>query len=431
MSSLDPRTSRRAFLRSAGATLALPWLESIAPKPSSPPVRMLFLFQPNGVLPAAWTPAEVGPDWTPSPTLEPLADFRARTLVLSGLRNANSLAGEGHYVKTTALLSGAPVHKTGGRDLRVGTTIDQHAARLCGHRTRVPALTLGLEGVRHAVDMGYSTVYGAHVSWRTPTRPATKETSPRRAFERLFRATRPLPQGGSVLDLVLREAEDLRRRASGADRDKLEEYTESVRALERRLDRVEPVEAAAIPAGATVASRAEDPAAFPERAEAMLEVMALALASDTTRIASLMFGNAVSSRNFSFLDGVSGGFHPLSHHENKEEAMAQYQLINRWHVERLAGLLRRLEARTEGEGTLLDRTLVFYGSGLRDGNRHDPNDLPILLVGGQGAGVASGAHLRFPKHTKLCHLYVSMLNAFGIPTERFGDAQGPLPGVLA
>jgi len=159
--------------------------------------------------------------------------------------------------------------------------------------------------------------------------------------------------------------------------------------------------------------------------------MALALASDTTRIASLMFGNAVSSRNFSFLDGVSGGFHPLSHHENKEEAMAQYQLINRWHVERLAGLLRRLEARTEGEGTLLDRTLVFYGSGLRDGNRHDPTDLPILLVGGQGAGVASGAHLRFPKHTKLCHLYVSMLNAFGIPTERFGDAQGPLPGVLA
>lgn len=418
-----PSLNRRTFLRSTSALLALPWLESFAPPLSSSPVRMIFLFQPNGVLPSAWTPADEGKDWTPSPTLAPLTEFRDRTLVLSGLRNKNSLTGEGHYVKTTALLSGAPVHKTGGRDLRVGTSIDQHAAQLRGHETRVPALTLGLEGVRHAVDMGYSTVYGAHLSWRTPTRPATKETSPRRAFERLFRVTRPLPQGKSVLDLVTAEAASLRGRAGGADRDKLEEYLESVRALEKRLEHADPL--------TTVEAPEEDPQAFEERAEAMLDVIALAVASDTTRLASLMFGNAVSGRDFSFLDGVEGGFHPLSHHEDDETKMKQYQLINRWHVERLAGLLRRLDAQQEGDGTLLDRTMVFYGSGLRDGNKHDPNDLPILLAGGQGAGIAAGAHLRFPKHTKLCHLYVSMLTAFGVSAEGFGDAQGPLPGVLA
>ncbi|MFT4541743.1 MAG: hypothetical protein ACI841_005344 [Planctomycetota bacterium] len=415
--------NRRVFLRSACATLALPWLESFAPVRAAAPVRMLFLFQPNGVLPSAWTPVNEGPNWTLSPTLEPLADFRERTLVLTGLRNANSMTGEGHYVKTTALLSGAPVHKTGGRDLRVGTTIDQHAAHARGHETRIPSLVLGLEGVRHAVDMGYSTVYGAHLSWRTPTQPASKETSPRRAFDRLFRATRRLPQGGSILDLVTEEAASLRRRAGTSDRGKLDEYLESVRALERRLEHVDPV--------APTSTLDEDPQDFQDRAEAMLDIMALALATDATRIASLMFGNAVSGRNFSFLDGVDGGFHPISHHEDKPEQQRKYQLINRWHVERLAGLLRRLDERQEAGGSLLDRTLVFYGSGLRDGNRHDPNNLPILLAGGQAAGIARGAHLRFPQHTKLCHLYVSMLNAFGVPTERFGDAEGPLAGVLA
>jgi hypothetical protein len=415
--------NRRTVLRSACATLALPWMEALAFEEPVAPARMLFLFQPNGVLPAAWEPADEGVNWTPGPTLEPLADFRDRTLVLSGLCNKNSHTGDGHYVKTTALLSGAPVRKTGGKDLHAGTTIDQHAARLLGHKTRVSALTLGMEGVRHAVDMGFSTVYGSHLSWRTPSQPATKETSPRRAFERLFRATRPLPQGKSVLDLVTGEAKALSGRIGGLDREKLEEYLESIRTLEQRIDRVDPIQAHVMPE--------EDPAEFEERVEAMLDVIALAVASDTTRIATLMFGNAVSNRDFTFLDGVEGGFHSHSHHQRKPAAMEQYQLINKWHVERLAGLLRRLDERKEDGQSLLDRTLVFYGSGLRDGDKHDPKDLPILLAGGQGLGVAQGAHLRFPKRTPLCQLYVSMLNAFGLPTEQFGDAQKALPGVLA
>jgi len=413
--------TRRTLLRGAGAALALPRLEAFG-RPVH--ARMVFLFMPNGVLPGAWTPAEEGPDWTPTPTLAPLAAHRARTLVLSGLRNGNSLTGEGHYVKTTALLSGAPVHKTGGRDLRVGTSVDQYAAQRVGDATRVPSLVLGLEGVRHAVDMGYSTVYGGHVSWRTPTQPATKEVDPRRVFDRLFRTTARRPGDASVLDLVAAEAASLRRRLGGADRDKLGEYLEGVRDLERRLERY------SAPAEAPVYQEPEDPALHESHAEWMLDLIALALQADATRIASLMFGNAVSNRDFSFLEGVAGGHHHYSHHENDAKKKDAYQRINRWHVERVAGLLDRLASRREGDGDLLDRTLVFFGSGLRDGNRHDPSDLPILLAGGQGLGVRGGAHLRYPKHTPLCRLYVSMLDAFGLETASFGDAEGGLDGVL-
>lgn len=417
---------RRTLLRGAGAGLALPWLEVMAPRrgPLAPlPTRLVCLFAPNGMLPSGWTPAEEGPDWAPTRTLAPLDRHRARALILSGLRNRNSLAGEGHYVKTTALLSGAPVHKTGGRDLRVGTTIDQLLARERGHETRLPSLVLGVEGVRHAVDMGYSTVYGAHISWRTPTQPATKEVDPRRVFDRLFRTSKRHPGDAAVLDLVAQETGALRKRLGGADQGKLDEYLEAVRDLERRLERFErslDVERPAFP---------EDFGPHQERARWMLDLIALAIETDATRVASLMFGNAVSNLNFSFLDGVEGGHHTLSHHENDPGRMDQYQRINRWHVEQLASLLDRLEAKTEGDGSLLDRTLVFFGSGLRDGNRHDPNDLPIVVAGGQGAGLASGAHLRFPMHTKLCHLYVSLLNAAGVPTASFGDAEGELAGV--
>lgn len=418
--------SRRALLRGTGAALGLPFLEAMLPRlgDPTPPARMVFLFMPNGVLPAAWTPTEEGPDWAPTPTLAPLTAHRARTQILTGLRNKNSMEGEGHYVKTTALLSGERVRKTGGRDLRVGTSVDQLAARATGDATRVPSLVLGLQGVRHAVDMGYSTVYGSHISWRTPTQPATKETDPQRAFDRLFRSARRHPGDDSVLDLVASETARLRRRLGGADRDKLGEYLEAVRELERRHERF----------GENLPERdleqPADPAQHEARAEWMLDLIALAIEADATRIASLMFGNAVGGTSFSFLEGVEGGHHHLSHHEKDPAKMDQYQRINRWHVERMAGLLDRLAGRRELDGDLLDRTLVFFGSGLRDGNKHDPNNLPILLAGGQALGVASGAHRRYPKHTPLCRLYVSMLRAFGLEVDAFGDAESALPEVL-
>ena len=437
--SRSPRPSRRALLRGAGATLALPWLSSWAEAQGaavSTPLRLGFFFMPNGVLPKAWQVEGQGFDFQLSETLAPLAAHRDRLTVLSGLRNRNSLTGEGHYVKTTALLSGAPVHRTGGRDLRVGTSIDQVAAQARGHLTPLASLELSLEPVRNIVDMGYSTVYGAHVSWSAPERPVPRERSPRAVFDRLYRASSlgADPRHASILDVVRQDARSLRSRVSSEDGEKVEEYLEGVRALETRVaafsDR-DRSDRAAVAAGAR--PERDLPDAFPAYARLMLELLAQALITDTTRIASLMWGNAVSGRSFSFLDGVSGGFHPLSHHENDPAKQAQYARINRWHVEELAWLADRLASVPEGPDgeSVLDHCALLFGSGLRDGNAHSPHDLPIALVGGASGALRTGQYLASPMHTPLCHVYVDLLNAFGVPTTRFGDAEGGLPGLRA
>ncbi len=419
--------SRRTVLRGAGATLALPWLDAMTPRLASPasPVRMAFVFVPNGVLPSAWTPADEGADWAPTPTLEPIIPFKDRTLVLSGLFNRNSLSGEGHYVKTTALLTGAPVFQTGGRDLRCGISVDQLAARELGGRTALPSLELGLEPVRHQVDMGFSTVYGATVSWRSATQPASKEIRPRLAFDRLFRRARMGADERSVLDLVLEDGKRLRNRLGAGDRSRLDEHLDGIRALERRVDAFTAEGQArrdAVLAGVEPPPERVD-GGFTEHVDLMFDVIALAFRADATRIVTLMLGNAVSGRDFSFLEGVSGGHHHFSHHEDKDEKKTPYQLINRWHVQKFAELCARLDAVPEGDGTLLDQSMLFYGSGLRDGNRHDPHDLPILVTGRGGGRLRTGAHVRYPRDTKLCGLYLAMLEAFGCGQQRFGDAE--------
>ncbi|MCA9321632.1 MAG: DUF1552 domain-containing protein, partial [Planctomycetes bacterium] len=350
--------------------------------------------------------------------LQPLAAHRKRLLSISGLYHRNSLAGEGHYVKTTALLSGAEVHRTGGRDIRCGQTIDQLIAQRHGRATPLPSLELSTEPIRAVVDMGYSTVYGGHISWRSPTQPATREVDPRRAFDRLFRANR-IGAGDldrSVLDLVRSEAGSLARRLSRRDRGKLSEYLDSVRELERHL---EAFDDRTPPASVPEAFEFAHPQDHEARVDFLLDLMVTAFRTDTTRVASLMFGNAVSGRNFSFLDGVKGGHHELSHHENKAEKQQQYGLIVRWHVERFARFLDRLAALEEEDQTLADRTCALFASGIRDGNSHDPHDLPILLAGG---ALSRPGKLQLPRHSPLCGLYIDLLHWFGDQDERFGDA---------
>lgn len=416
---------RRTLLRGGAAALALPWLEAMAPKReiAAPPKRYVALFCPNGMLPSAWRPEATGSEFALPPTLEPIAPVRDQVVVLGNLFNRASRAGEGHYVKTTAWLSGAPVKRTGGRDLHVGKSIDQHIAGLIGAEAPLASLVLGVEPVRNRVDMGYSTVYGANISWRTATQPAAREIEPRRAYERVVRWTgaRGATGASRALDLVLEEARTLRAKVGGADRAKLDEYLESVHSLETRLDAL----------GATVHDAIhlevpEDPGEYPERVQLMLDLLVLAIRTDATRVGTLMFGNSVSGRSFSFLDGVEGGHHGLSHHEKKEEKKAQYALINRWHVERFAWFLEALRSAPEGDGTVLDSTMVQFGSGLADGNRHDPNDLPILLGGGPFRG---GRHLRQEKLTPLCNLYASILEAMGARETAFGDSTGRLAGL--
>jgi len=419
---------RRTLLRGAGAALALPLLEAMAPPADPAPLRYVSLFAPNGMLPSAWHPEGEGHDFRWSPTLAPFAPHRDQVLVLGNLLHRASRAGEGHYVKTTAWLSGAPVRRTGGRDLRVGTSIDQVIAARHAGQTPIHSLVLGIEPVRNRVDMGYSTVYGANISWRTPTQPAPREIDPRRAFARLTRWNGAVANSAEpgALDLVLEEARGLSRRLGGADRAKLEEYLESVRELEARLGRLAAAEAAALEAPRGLERSGDHLPGFQDRVRLMLDIIFEALRTDSTRVATLMFGNSVSGQSFSFLEGVEGGHHSLSHHERKPERMDQYARINRWHAEQAAYLVGRLAAHSEGVGTLLDRTVVQFGSGIADGNRHQPDDLPLLIAGGPWRG---GRHVRQAKPTPLCNFYASLVGAIdGQPTP-FGDSQEPLRGL--
>ena len=453
----EDRPSRRTVLRGIGATLALPWLEAMLPssptlqsslcaavdsaEDARPPVRMAVLFMPNGVHPELWTPEGTGTNFELSKTLEPLAGLENELLVLTNLWNAGSRGGDGHYVKTSGFLTCTTIRKTLGHDLNSnGISMDQVAARLSSRETPLPSLELGIAPVSTGVDrnVGYTRVYGSHISWSGPERPLAKEIQPHLVYSRLFRAGQQQPDAAlrkkRLLDRVLEDAKGLHERLGRADRRRIDEYLEAVRAVEKQLERsIDPNRtpwSPRVPLDAASKPADERPESHQERVRLMLDMMALAFQGDATRVSTFMFGNSVSNENFSFLDGVKGSHHSLSHHENKKEKMEQYARINRWHVEQYAYLLRKLHAMKEGDGTVLDNSMVLFGSGLRDGNRHDPHNLPIVLGGRAGGRLATGQHLSFSKDTPLANLYVSMLDAFGSPVDRFADSTGALPGLL-
>jgi hypothetical protein len=439
--------SRRTMLRGLGATLALPWLEAMRPaqaaaaESTKPPVRMAVLYMPNGVNGDYWTPTGEGREFHLSATLAPLSDLQDQLLVLTNLWNKGSEASEGHYVKTSGFLTSTTITKTYGVDLSCnGTSMDQVAAQRVGKQTPLPSLELAMDPISSGVDnnVGYTRVYGSHISWAGPNRPLPREINPRHVYERLFRASRPQGQAAAqdklLLDRVLGDAKQLRDRLGVADRQRLDEYLEGVRSLEERLDRsVAGINRDWQPRADVAAGKLpeEDPASHEGNVRWMLDMIALAFQSDTTRISTFMFGNAVSGRNFSFLDGVRGGHHDISHHQKDADKLRMYQLINRWHIEQYTYLLRKLRDMKEGEGTVLDNAMILFGAGLRDGDSHSPHNLPLVLAGKAGGRLATGQHLVYERDSPLADLYVSMLDAFGTPVERFADGTGPLAGVLA
>lgn len=418
--------TRRTFLRGAGACLALPWLEAFAPRAAAaPPVRLAVLVMPNGVCPSAWppTPTKDG-RWTPSFALEPLAPRTADVAVCTGLANRGSFDGDGHYAKVAPLLTGATIRRTGGRDLWNGVSFDQLAAQALGDRTALPSLELGCDPIYPVEDMGYSTVYGGTIAWAAPDRPLPKEIVPQRVFDRLFRSTELArdPHRRSVLDVVAGDAARLQQRLGARDRQKLAEFLDAVRAVERRLEAV----AAHPPAEpGHVAPPPGIPGDYGVHLDLMCELLVLAFATDSTRIATFLVANEVSGRDFGFLEGCRGGFHEFSHHENKPEKLEAYRRINRWHVAKFAALLDRLAAVRDGDGTLLDHSLVVLASAMSDGNAHSPHDLPVL-VAGRGGGFPAGRLVASPPDTPLCSLWLSLLHRLGVPAERFGDATQPL-----
>ena len=434
--------SRRTILRGAGVALGLPWLEAMAATAQGkPPVRMAFLYMPNGVNVKGWWPEKTGRDFELSPTLQPLAGLRDNLTVFSNLWNANSKGGDGHYVKEAAILTCETIKKTPGADIANGTSVDQLAAQRIANQTPLPSLELGVTPVAIGVDavVGYTRVYGSHIAWANPTTPLARELNPKSVYERLFRAASG-PKGNAakmdalLLDRVQGDAKKLRAQVGHSDQIRLDEYLSVMRSLEERVERAskstqQPWQArAAMDPNAVPTVRPVDHA---EHVRLMMDMIAVAFQTDITRIATFMFGNAVSNVSFRFLDGVGIGHHDASHHQNDDDKLRQYEIISRWHVQQYAYLLQKLKDMKEGESNVLANSMVMFASALNDGNKHDPHKLPILLGGKGGGRIDAGQHLTYSVDSPMANLYVSMLDAFGTPVERFADSTGPLPGMLA
>ncbi len=451
--------SRRHMLKGLGAAISLPFLESLAPRtlhlPAQAPKRAAFLFMPNGVHPEKWTPATTGAGFNLTPILSPLQGLENDILVLTNLMNKNSDTREdGHYTKTANFLTSMRIAKTTGANINSGgVSIDQLLAKHESGKTIFPSLAYGIDRITSGLDVnvGFTRLYGSAISWKTPTQPVAKEIDPRMAFDRLFRSLipgKPVAEEpawrSSVLDLVMEDTKNLQKNLGAADQNKLAEYLESIRSIERRIedrekiaefkDHITPAMQKEL---SKMDSRIDEYVEFhkgidvTEKTRLMLDIIVLAFWSDATRFATFMFGNSVSNRNFSFLDGVNGNFHSTSHHKDDPRLLAQYELINRWHLEQYAYLLNKLKSIPEGEGTLLDHSAIMFGSGLRDGNRHSPVNLPIVLAGKAGGDLKPGQHVLFDEKTPLANLYQTLLRVWDVKGIQFGDSTGEMEMICA
>ncbi|MFK8112638.1 MAG: DUF1552 domain-containing protein [Rubripirellula sp.] len=438
--------SRRTVLRGLGTAVALPLLDvmsstrllSAATPTGKPPLRMGFFYVPNGAHMPDWTPKQDGFKFDLPPTLARLSDQKETFNVLTGLTldgaRSHGDGGGDHARSVAAFLTGAHPRKTNGADIQNGISVDQVTAKYVGDKTRFSSLELGLEASAQAgnCDSGYSCAYASNMSWRGPSNPVAKEIDPGLLFDRLFggQAVKETKRAKSarekyrksVLDFVLEDAQRLHKTLPAVDQRKLDEYLYSVRHVEKRLS------------GAERLRLTEDgvpdyprpsgvPRELSKHAELMMDMVALAMQTDSTRILSFMFTNAGSNRSYPEIN-VSEGHHELSHHGKSEHKQISIAAINRFHIERFGYLLQRLRQIHEGQGTLLDNCMLVYGSGISDGDRHNHDDLPILLAGGAGGKIKTGRHIRYKNGTPLCNLYLWMMQQMGAKADKFGDSNG-------
>ncbi len=436
--------SRRTILQGLGTSIALPLLDSMAPAfagaartaAKTYPNRMLFLYVPNGVVMPEWRPKTTGAGFELPSILEPLKNVRDALSVFSGLTADKARPnGDGpgdHARALSAILTGCQARKTNGADINVGISADQYAAQLIGKRTRFPSLEIGIERGAQAgnCDSGYSCAYSSNLAWSSATTPVAKEIDPRALFDRLFgnanasemdeSAEKRDRYRKSILDFVREDATRLKAQLGANDQRKLDEYLSGIRQIEQRLagrvaDNRE-IKAGAAPDGV--------PPTFDEHVKLMADMLVLALQADLTRIGTFLLANEGSNRPYREI-GVPDGHHDLSHHGRNAEKLAKIQQINRLHTTLLAYLAEKLQASKEGDGTLLDHAMIAYVSGISDGDRHNHNDLPCLLLGrGGGTVKTAGRHLIFPDNTPVNNLWLAMLDRMGCGTERLGDSTG-------
>ena len=438
---------RRTFLKGLGTAIALPVMESLLPRGlaaaealaggKAAPRRMAFVYVPNGANMADWTPAATGADFELPLILEPLKDHKKDFSVLTGLAQDKGFAhGDGagdHARASSTFLTGAHPRKTGGADIKVGVSVDQFAAQQIGDRTRFASLELGTDKARLAgnCDSGYSCAYSFNISWKSENQPMAPEVDPRLVFDRLFnngnssemdeaRIKRDRDRK-SILDFALEDARTLKSKLGMTDRRKLDEYLSAIRELEQRIERANGF-ASTMP---DYTRPTGIPKSYEEHLRLQFDLMALAFQTDTTRIATFIMAHDGSNRQYPFI-GVRDGHHDLSHHQGDEEKKAKIAKINRFHMTQFAYFIEKLKSIREGEGSLLDNSMIVYGSGLGDGNRHNHNDLPVLLAGRGGGTINSGRHIRYDKGTPMNNLFLSMMDRMGAKADQLGDSTGLL-----
>jgi hypothetical protein len=441
------RISRRAALKGLGVTVALPLLEAMTPvaraadaatKPL--PRRLVFVYFPNGVKTEFWKSQGEGADFELGETLSALKPFKSNMLMFSNLADANARGGGAHACTMPAYLSGVPIFKTQGNDLRAAATCDQIIAQKVGNTTRFPSLELGCDfGQQDGFcDTGYSCVYQTNLSWRSPTSPAPKEVNPRIVFDRLFagqsgKETSIVQQQRevmnlSILDFVREQAKDIDRSVGAADRRRMDEYLTSIRDIERRIQAPPPNLPANAANGMQRPTRV--PTLFREHFRLMADMLVLALQTDMTRVATLVMGTEGNRRPYPEL-GFTEEHHGVSHHQGNPALVAKYRKINEHHVGEMAYLIERVSKVQEGEASLLDNSMIVYGSGMADGNAHAHADIPTLLFGKGGGTIDSGRHVLCPSNTPVCNLWLSLMDRMGVQADRFGDSTGLLSGLTA
>lgn len=437
--------SRRTLLKGMGAVIALPALDAMTPafaatrastsSAGAAPLRLAFTYVPNGITMADWTPSAAGSQFEFPRILKPLEGLRDDTLVLSGLAHRNGMAlgdGPGDHARAAAsYLTGVHPRKTAGADIQNGISVDQIAAQHLAREARFPSIELGCDDSRTIgnCDSGYSCAYTNSLAWRGPSTPMPPETNPRLVFERLFgdvdtslppeaRARRRLHRR-SILDLVTARTAELMNDVGPSDRRKLDEYLASIREIEQRIERAERDLTGLTP---PIDRPTGIPVEYADYVQLMFDLQLAAFQTDSTRVVTMMMGREGSLRTYPEI-GVPDPHHPLTHHRGNPEWIEKVTKVNTMHVELFAGFVRKLKDTPDGDGTLLDHTMIVYGSGLSDGNRHTHDDLPVVLLGG-GAGVRGGRHVVYSKDTPMTNLYVTLLDRLGVPTEQLGDSTG-------
>jgi hypothetical protein len=452
--------SRRHFLKGIGVSMALPAFESVLPRgvaeagaaagvaglpattATGAPLRMAFVYVPNGVNQSCWWPKKEGKDFELNRSMQPLERLKDQVQVISGLDQQNAFGGKdgpGDHARACAtFLTGERAKKTAGADIHAGVSIDQVAARKVGHLTRFPSLELACDAARKSgnCDSGYSCAYQFNLSWASPSLPMTPEANPRFAFERLFGAGSPgersrslrqrQEQQRSILDFVLDDTRALGGELGARDRKKLDEYLTSVREIERRIQQAEQFRDLPDPACETPAGI---PASFLEHVQLMYDLLFLAFQTDSTRIATFLLAYESSNRTFPDI-GVTEGHHNLSHHQNKKETLEKIAKIDLWYMQQFARFLERLDEAKDLDGrSILHNSMIVYGSGNGDGNRHNHNNLPFLLVGNGGGNLSPGRYMKL-KAQPMSNIYLSMLDRMGVAgLPRHGDSTGRIEGI--